>query len=358
MMLSGAATVTVLGAGAMGSAFCTPLRERGHTVRLWGTPLDGDVLAALESGEPHPRTQVRLPHGTELFSDEQLESALSHADLVVLAVSSDGVESVVRRAAPLMSRARALALTTKGFLRDSEGTVRLLPESIAAIFAAQGLSAPPIVAVGGPCKANEVAARRPTAAVFGCSDVEVARTVAAAVETAEYRVHVTGDDRGLEVAAPLKNVFAIALGFADGLATRAGQPWHDLRSAIFSQAISEMAEIATALGGSPQTVWGLAGVGDLEVTGLSGRNKVFGERLGAGEDPDTALTAMKEAQQTVEGVPASSLAVALAAQLFDDAPSRLPLLHATRRIVEGCDDPLLALTVAALPARQEDGLSR
>lgn len=348
-------TVTVLGAGAMGSALCTPLRARGHAVRLWGTPLDEDVLAALEAGLPHPRTGEHLADGTELLHSAELEPALSNADVVVVAVSSDGVKSIVEQAAPLMAGVTALALTTKGFLRDSEGTVKLLPESITAIFEALHLEAPPIVAVGGPCKANEVAASRPTAAVFACSDIDVAQSVAAAVETDEYRIQITGDERGVEVAAPLKNVFAIALGFADGLATRAGQPWHDLRSAIFSRAIDEIADMTESLGGSARTAWGLAGVGDLEVTGLSGRNKVFGERLGAGEDPDEALQAMIDAQQTVEGVPASGLAVVLASQLFADAPSRLPLLHAIRRIVDGCEDPLLVLTTAALPPRQGEG---
>lgn len=358
MTLPNPMTVTVLGAGAMGSALCTPLRARGHTVRLWGTPLDEDILSALEGGLPHPRTGEHLADGTELVHDPDLESALADADVVVVAVSSDGVRSIVERAAPLMGRAQAVALTTKGFLRDAEGTVRLLPESIERIFSDSAAVPPPIVAVGGPCKANEVAASRPTAAVFGCSDIDVARSIAGAVETDGYRIHVTDDDRGVEVAAPLKNVYAIALGFADGLATRTGQPWHDLRSAVFSKAIDEIAEMTEALGGSARTAWGLSGVGDLEVTGLSGRNKVFGERLGSGEAPAEALQKMIDAHQTVEGVPASGLAVALASQLFDDAASRLPLLHAIRRIVEGCDDPLLVLTTAALPPLQASGSSR
>lgn len=341
--------VTILGAGAMGSALATPLRERGHEVRLWGTWLDDHLLDAIEAGQPHPRTHVSVPEATRLFRSAQLEDALDGADFAVLAVASVGVEAVVRLAAQHLAPVGTLAVTSKGFIPDTNGTVRLLPESIQAIFESLQLSSPKIVAAGGPCKANEVAAGRPTATVYGSSDLEAARSFGRAIQTGNYRVETITDVVGLEVAAPLKNVFAIGLGFADGLAETTPEPWHNLKAAIFAQAVREMAEIATQLGGAQETVYGLAGTGDLEVTGLSGRNKVYGARIGTGESAASALQAMIAAEQTVEGVPAAQLAVALAGQLFPDAESRLPLLHAIARIVGGAASPLDELQSAALP---------
>ncbi|MBC7594869.1 MAG: glycerol-3-phosphate dehydrogenase [Kineosporiaceae bacterium] len=333
----------------MGSALATPLRERGHEVRLWGTWLDDHLLNAVEAGKPHPRTNVPVPAGTRLFRSHELEASLTGSDICILAVASVGVEGVTRLAAPWLSTIGTLVVTSKGFITDESGTVQLLPESISTIFTSLGLDVPKIVAVGGPCKANEVAAGRPTATVYGSADIEEARRVGRAIQTENYRVEAITDYIGLEIAAPLKNVFAIALGFADGLAEITPEPWHNLRSAIFAQALREMSDITTDFGGDAATVYGLAGSGDLEVTGLSGRNKVYGARIGAGESASTALQAMIDAEQTVEGVPAVALAVALAAQRFSDASSRLPLLHAIQNVVDGQDSPLQELMAAALP---------
>ncbi|MCU1544029.1 MAG: glycerol-3-phosphate dehydrogenase [Microbacteriaceae bacterium] len=350
-------TITILGAGAMGSALVTPLRERGHEVNLWGTWLDDHLLDAVEAGEPHPRTNVPVPAGTRLFRSDELEAALAGSDLVILSVASAGVEKVTELAAQRISEIGSLVVTSKGFVTDTDGTIRLLPDAITGIFAGLSLAVPAIIAAGGPCKANEVAAGRPTATVYGSSNLEAARSAARLIETDDYRVEVIADYIGLEVAAPLKNVYAIALGFADGLAENSTEPWHNLRSAFFAQALREMADIATDFGGEAATVYGLAGSGDLEVTGLSGRNKVYGARIGAGETSAVALQAMIDAEQTVEGVPASGLAVTLASQRFESAEERLPLLHAIRRVVDGEGDGQAVLTAAALPRALSEPLA-
>ena len=130
--------------------------------------------------------------------------------------------------------------------------------------------------------------------------------------TEVYRLEITDDVDGIEASAAMKNVYAIALGIADGLAETGGEPWHNLKAATFAQAAIEMQRLATALGGRAETAVGLAGVGDLEVTGLSGRNKVYGARIGRGESAKAALDEMVAAGQTVEGVAAARFAAELA----------------------------------------------
>jgi glycerol-3-phosphate dehydrogenase (NAD(P)+) len=348
------AVVTILGAGAMGSALTTPALAAGHQVRLWGTWLDGDILAALRAGRPHPRIAVPIDSRAELFDAGDLGRALDGADLVVLAISSDGAVDVLGRAAEHLAGV-PLLVTTKGFGRDREGRVRLLPPLLAAALPAGLRDACPLVAIGGPCKANEVAAGRPTAAVFACTDLGAAEEAAAALSTAAYRVATTDDIDGVEASAALKNVYAIALGLADGLGERDGEPWHNLKAATFAQATAELAVIAAALGGRPETATGLAGVGDLEVTGLSGRNKVYGARIGAGEPAAAALDAMVAAEQTVEGVAAARLAAELAAQLGLDG---LPLLAAIVAVLDGQADPAGRVIDAALPSAPGRGYTR
>ena len=339
---------TVLGAGAMGSAFATPLRAGGHDVRVWGTWLDGAILETLRGGEPHPGTGVRLAAGCALHDAEDLAAALDGAEAVLVAISSGGVTAVLDRAAPHLPPGVVLGLATKGFVATDDGPV-LIPDAVRARVPEARLAV-----VGGPCKANEVAAARPTLAVVGALDPARAEGLAEAMGTPVYRVEACADEAGVEVCAALKNVYAIALGIADGLPTDdpgGGEPWHDLRAALFTRAVRELSEATALAGGDPATPYGPAGVGDLEVTGLSGRNKVFGTRVGAGERPSVALDAMAAEGRLVEGVPAARLArgwlgaaldrfplLAALGDLLDTDRSPGADAHARARIVEAALD--------------------
>lgn len=341
--------VTVLGAGAMGSALATPFRAAGWEVNLWGTWLDDHLLEACAAGRPHPRTGVPLADGTELFESGRLAEALDGADVSVLAVASVGVIEVARRALEGIVRTRALLLTSKGFAPDDRGRVRLLPDALRDLAHDEGSELPPIVAVGGPCKANEVAAGEWTATIFGCRDAAVAEELARSLGTQPYRAQTTDDEIGVELCAPMKNVYAIALGLADGLEERHGRPFHNLKAASFAQAVRELGVLSRIVGGRPETATGLPGVGDLEVTGLSGRNKVYGARIGSGEAAPEALQAMIDDEQTVEGVPSARLAKDLVDQREPSAWAELPLLTAILEVLDGHEDPVARVVEAALP---------
>lgn len=343
--------ITILGAGAMGSAMATPLTASGWETRLWGTWLDDHLLDACERGEPHPRTSVPLAPGTKLYRSAGLHDALDGADVVIMSVASVGVPRVTELALDGIARADALLLTSKGFCPDDAGTIELLPTAVRRIAGSRGTDIPPVVAVAGPCKANEVAAGLPTATIYGCSDESFARRMAAEISTAAYRIEPTTDEVGVELCAPMKNVYAIALGLADGLEEGTGFPHHNLKAATFAQAVREMSLFSTRLGADPATAFGLAGVGDLEVTGLSGRNKVYGLRIGRGEPAAAALDAMVAAEQTVEGVPAAGLAITLAEQTGDGFLDRLPLLRAVAAVIDGADDPAGLVASAVLPPK-------
>ena len=341
-------TVTILGAGAMGSALATPAVAAGNRVRLWGTWLDDDLLAELRAGHPHPRTGVTVDPAVTLLDAGGLDKAMGGADLVAVAISSEGVLEVVGRAAAALAPGTPLLLCAKGLGRRPDGTVSLLPELVTAALPASLAAACPVVAVGGPCKANEVAAGRPTAAVFAGRDGAVVARCARALTTPAYRVARSDDLAGVEAAAATKNVYAIAVGLCHGLTEAGGEPWHDLAAATFTKAVAEMRRLAVALGGRGETALGLAGLGDLEVTSLSGRNRVFGARVGRGQPPAQALAAMAAAGQTVEGVPAARLARDLATQLGPEH-GPLPLLEAVNRILDGDPDPAALLAGAVLP---------
>ena len=342
-------SITILGAGAMGSAMATPLRTAGWDVRLWGTWLDDHLIDACDRGDVHPRTKVALAEGTRLFRSAELAQALDGADVVICAVASVGVPKVVEMALPGIAKAEALMLTSKGFCPDEAGTIQLLPDTIRRIAAANDVTLPPIVAIGGPCKANEVAEGKPTATIYGSLDGDMAVKMAKEISTDVYCIEPTTDEVGVEVCAPMKNVYAIALGVSDGLEEGTGFPHHNLKAATFAQAVREMSLLSVRLGARPETAYGLAGCGDLEVTGLSGRNKVYGVRIGRGEQAAEALDAMVAAEQTVEGVPAAGLATTLVEQSAADIADQLPLLGAVNAILGGADSPKDVIAAAVLP---------
>ncbi|WP_297742130.1 NAD(P)H-dependent glycerol-3-phosphate dehydrogenase [uncultured Tessaracoccus sp.] len=344
-------TATVLGAGAMGSAICNPLVEAGWNVRLWGTWLDDHLIDAIEHHQPHPRTGAIINSEVTTFRSDELATALADADVVIMAVASVGVAEITRRALSGIAQADALWLTSKGFYETDSGEILLLPEAIRQIAKNEGVtSLPPIVAIAGPVKANECAQGEPTATIFGCSDAEVAHRYAREAASSSYAIQHTQDEVGVEICAPMKNVYAIALGISDGLEEATERPHHNLKAATFAQAVREMSLLGAAMGADPATAFGLAGVGDLEVTGLSGRNKVYGMRIGRGEKPDEALAEMARLEQTVEGVPAAGLAKKLIDQLNLDPKNDLPLFAAVDELLNSpVDDVKHVIAQAVLP---------
>ena len=325
------ARITILGAGDMGTALLTPLAANGHALSLWGTERDGDIIARLRRGEPHPRLGTPLPPGATAFVADQAADALAGAEIVVVAITSDAVRPVLARLGAQLGRPRAVVTVAKGFDAGPDGDrILLLPDVIAEFRAA------PVVAVGGPSKANEVARGLPTAVTFGGADSTALGFCREAFATPTYRIAATDDIVGLEVAAAMKNAYAIALGVADGLEQATGLPHHNLRAALFPRAVAEMATLATALGGRADTVYGLAGMGDLQVTITAGRNRLLGERIGRGDDPTASYHSLTAGGTTIEGYPAVAFGHRLAHERIDAgtlAPGSLPLLNALWRVL-------------------------
>jgi glycerol-3-phosphate dehydrogenase (NAD(P)+) len=288
-------TIAILGAGMMGSAFAVPLADRGHQVRLVGTHLDDAIIAALAAGAPHPKLGERLPEAIVPYGVGDLERAMEGVDILAVGVSSAGIEWVANALAPYVSPAKPIVMITKGLARTKDG-LRVLPDELASLL--PPASAP--VAVAGPCIAGELARRVPTCVLFTGRDVEIARALAESVRGDYYRVFVESDVVGAEVAAALKNAYALGIALGAGLhESRGGAPgsiaMHNYESAVFAQSIVEMRRIIGALGGNPDVASGLAGVGDLDVTCNGGRTGRFGRLLGLGLGRDEAIAQMQGA---------------------------------------------------------------
>lgn len=282
--------VAVIGAGAMGTALAIVFHQAGSEVALCGTEFDSAIFEALQRKKEHPALKLKVPASIELRRSDQWQDALASAQIVGLAVSSEGAAGTVRRAVGMMRDDAVWAVVTKGWEPASGRPLSEVMEEESPDH--------PAVFVVGPSLAGEMGEGVPTALLCACGDLDFARKVAQALDAPTVGTFVSDDVVGVEVGAAMKNVLAIAIGLCDGIAERTGKPMTNTKAAIFSRGLVEMARVAEALGGRRETVLGLAGSGDLFVTVLGGRNGRFGRLVGAGASPEKAL---REMGTTVEG---------------------------------------------------------
>jgi len=255
--------VAVLGAGAWGTAIAAVLSSRLE-VALWAR--DAAQAAALTKSRCNERylPGIALPSGVKVESEFPL--ALEGAELVLAATPVAGLREVLPRVK------LPLVWLCKGF---EEGT-GLLPHEIAA----QTMGAKTrCAALSGPSFAAEVARGLPCALTLASQDAAFARETAALLHGGRMRIYYSTDLVGVEIGGAVKNVMAIAAGISDGL--RLGL---NARAALITRGLAEMARLGVALGGAAETLFGLAGAGDLilTATGELSRNRRVGLELAQG----------------------------------------------------------------------------
>lgn len=321
--------LAVIGAGAMGTGLAVQLRRAGQDLAILATDHDGPFVEAHKAGKEHPAIGVPFPDA-ELVEHDGWAAPLAKAEMVVLAVSTAGVEQTVREAAPMSAPDAIWAVATKGW---EESTLRSAGRLVADVLG----DPKRVVVVVGPSLAAEIANGVPTAVVCASEDHIAVRKVAQLFASPVFRTYVTDDVVGVEVGAALKNVIAIAVGMADGLSTTYGvDAMTNTTAFLFSRGLVEIARLARAMRARTETVLGLAGAGDLYVTCLGGRNARFGRLVGQGMSPDEAMAEMRT---TVEGYQNARSAAALAKKYRLD----LPIVREVARVMAGEATPQQAI---------------
>lgn len=285
--------ITVLGAGAWGTALARLLYQGKHQVTLWG-----HIAAWLEEVRQTGRNERFLP-GVDVPREVALESDLPRAiwgaECIVVAVPSQPFREVTRH---LAGYAGPIVSVTKGIEYESGLTM--------CGILAQNIPSATCAALSGPTFAIEVARDIPTAIVAGSQDSATANQVQRLFSRPTFRVYTSADLLGVELGGALKNVIAIAAGVGDGLGFG-----DNSKAALVTRAIVEIRRLGVACGAQAETFTGLSGLGDLMVTCFSrhSRNRGFGERVGRGEKPG-AIAASTLA--VAEGYPTARSAFQLA----------------------------------------------
>ncbi len=292
-------SIVILGAGMMGTALAFPLADNHHDVRLVGTHLDDEIVASLKKNGTHPKLALEIPRAVRPFSHDEIEAAAEGAELWALGVSSAGIPWATSKIAPFVRRDTPVFMITKGLVLEGS-RLETLPDVVRSGLPDAVRADIHPAAIAGPCIAGELARRVPSCVVLAGRDKRSLGRIADAIRAPYYHPFATTDVVGAEVSAALKNAYAMGIGFAAGMHEKQGGAagsvaMHNLESATMAQAVLEMRRIVVRLGGDPDTVSGLAGVGDLDVTTNGGRTGRFGKLLGQGLTRDEAIAGMKGA---------------------------------------------------------------
>jgi glycerol-3-phosphate dehydrogenase (NAD(P)+) len=293
--------ITVLGAGAWGTAIAVSLSAR-HELVLWGRDPGQcrDMAAARINRRYLP--EVALP--PQLAIEPEFAVAVSSADLTLVATPTAALRDMLTQLAPLR---KPVVWLCKGFEQRSAE----LPHQIAAQVLGSGSI---YGALSGPSFALEVARGLPAALTLASADAGFSQATARELHGSRLRVYFSSDLTGVEIGGAVKNVMAIATGIADGLGLGA-----NARAALITRGLAEMTRLGVKLGGRPETFTGLTGAGDLILTctGELSRNRRVGLGLAQGKPLDAIL---RELGHVAEGVHTAAAVEKRAEQLGVDMP--------------------------------------
>lgn len=318
----------VIGSGAWGTALASLLCKNGHDTTLWcRTP---EKAAQMQETHINPRlSQVTLPEKLKFSGDA---ACVTDCAMVVIACPSFPIRAVCRAVAPYIPKDAVVVSVTKGI---EEGTLLRMSQVVS-----QETGHETVVALSGPCHAEEVAIGLPTGCLAACEDKASAEFVQDAFMSDTFRVYTSPDIVGAELGGALKNVIALCAGVTTGLGFG-----DNTKAMLMTRGLTEMARLGVSLGAHKDTLAGLSGIGDLIVTctSLHSRNNRAGILIGSGKTPQEA---MAEVGAVVEGYYATKSAWELCQKQQVD----MPIIHAAYQVLyENAD---ARKTVAALLTRQ------
>lgn len=282
----------IIGAGAMGTAMGVALSANDFSVVFWDK--DKEVVAGINKKHLNPRSLPHIKLEKNISADERITEAVFGADIVLVALPSHVLRPVAFDFKDALARNAVVISVSKGLEVGSLDTMTgVLTEVLPGFIANQ------IMAFSGPTLAGELAAKKPAAALLASKKSDAySRRACEALSTDWLHVTETRDVLGVQLSAVAKNALAVMFGIIDGLGYGGnGRGW------LLTEGFRDLSRLIWKMGGKEDTVYGLAGFGDMIATALSleSRNRMFGELVGKGRSVAKALEIVK---QTVEGIDA------------------------------------------------------
>ncbi|MGV7229717.1 MAG: NAD(P)H-dependent glycerol-3-phosphate dehydrogenase [Nitrospirales bacterium] len=307
MIPSSLRVISVIGAGAWGTALSHLLATKGFNIRLWA--YEPEVVESIQTQRENTwyLPDVVLPNSIQAMSS--LSDCLHGTDLIVLAVPSHAMAGMVTQIRPLLKTPLPITIATKGI---EEGTLQLMSQVVEGHLPEEWHTW--LTVLSGPSFAAEVCRWKPTTILLAGRDFNLVNRLQDVFLTPQFRVYAGRDVIGAQLGGALKNVMAIAAGIVDGL-----ELGSNARAALITRGLAEMIRLGRAMGADISTFYGLSGLGDLVLTstGTLSRNYQVGLQLAKGTD----IATLRSSTRTVaEGITTSRAAMALATQHSVDMP--------------------------------------
>lgn len=314
--------VAVVGAGSWGTTFGKILADGGASVVMWARR--PELAAEITESKRNSRylSGINLPRTMTATTD--LAEALNGAEQIFLSVPSQSLRENLAAIRPLVERTDVpLVSLMKGVEKSTGLRMSQVIEQVLECDPAR------IAVASGPNLALEIAREQPTAAVISSLSPETAEAVARRARNRYFRSFVNTDVIGTEFGGVLKNLIAVAIGIVDGVGYG-----ENTKASIITRGLVEMTDFAVAQGAQPETLQGLAGLGDLIATCQSplSRNNTAGRLLGQGYGYKEVVTQM---QQTAEGLASVAPVLQLAKQVGVD----MPIVQQVKMVLDGTMDP-------------------
>ncbi len=299
--------ITVLGAGSWGTTLSLVLHSNRHDVNFWTfSPEQAQVMREMREN-PEFLPGIALPPEIHITTD--IEAACNARDMIVAAVPSQFLRSVLQRIAHLDLERTVICNVAKGI---ENGSLMTMSEVLLDVLMHERKEN--LAILSGPSHAEEVCLKLPTMVVAASFKMKTAKFVQEAFMNDYFRVYVNEDIRGVELGGAIKNVIAIAAGLSDGAGFG-----DNTKAAIMTRGIYEITKLGAKMGAQPITFAGLSGMGDLIVTCMSrhSRNRYVGEEIGKGRSVAEVLGGMV---MVAEGVPTAKSVHQLALKHHIDMP--------------------------------------
>ena len=259
--------ILIIGGGAMGSAFSVPCLENNYKVTIT-EPYNKIFIKNLSSNQKfHSSLQINLPKKLKYrkYSKDILKEKF---DLIVIALSLAGINFIGKELKDLKIKTPLLVLT-KGLKYDKKRNKLL---TISGLLK-DNFNVANVSVLKGPCLAKELARKNKTSVVIANKNIKIAKWIGKQISTKYYLTEFSRDVIGVEICSAIKNIYAMVIGSGQNL---------NAASDLFQKSVNEMKFLIKYFKGDQSTILGLAGIGDLYVSAVGGRNSKMGDFLGKG----------------------------------------------------------------------------
>ena len=279
---------SVIGAGSWGTVLSNLLALNSHKVKIWtkNNSIYQEILSVNKNSKYLPNLNI----SKNVLPTLNLRECFGEEKIIILAIPSNGIKAISKEIKNFHHASNRYVIASKGIDLD---TFKTMSETLST---EANIDSNKIFVLSGPNLAEEVSENFSTASVLAGENLDEAKMISNFFNNKTFKIFLSSDKKGVELAGALKNIYAISAGLSDGLGSKS-----NTKAMLLTRSLSEMTELFIELDANPSTLLGLAGVGDLFATSSSPKSRNYSLGYSLGQNM-TLNQAQAEIGQVVEGI--------------------------------------------------------